>query len=514
MGTIRGRPDPLITAAALAGCLAVCALAVAALMLCPGETAGSVWKGYSTFLVDSSIPEPAVLDALRAAGYGEIISGSTQPVTISNWADSVTVDLSTALGRLIPGDPRRDPYLESLSRWFSASVDGKPFRAYYSLDLPLLSRRIPVASALAPFSGKTYLPDNPAFGGGSPWLNLALGTILLAAAAATARRYPSPGPARYRSFGLALALASPWILVSAGGSQAALVAILWGTALTRIAPRLELSLLEYSRTRNAARAFRSLALRGLPHPAPSAIAVGSLAIAPGMILPVCLALLASALVLPIAVGFMKARGSSRFVPVPLTRGSSDFDTSTAAIAVLALAAWGIARILGDGIPTIGEPTVYPAPIRVAGSAKPGPRQILANHAAPDTADLPGLGDWLVHMARVESLPLRRIGAESENPFMSIAIDPRSGKSPAMEFDEAWAARTYAKIPSASIEGMLAAQGGATAGALLSERDRTGTRLASIDMLLYILLLIAPIGRIVAGIIVLRSPFQKKLRQEA
>jgi hypothetical protein len=117
------------------------------------------------------------------------------------------------------------------------------------------------------------------------------------------------------------------------------------------------------------------------------------------------------------------------------------------------------------------------------------------------------------MATQEAFPLERVGVARDDPFASVTVSRTGGAADSIRFDDEWARSAYKSIPAASVEGMLAAQGVAI---VAEPRNGSGSSrpLAPIDALLYIFLLIPPLGRIVASLPVSRGLSSSGTRQEA
>ncbi|MDP3177661.1 MAG: hypothetical protein Q8M76_07135, partial [Spirochaetaceae bacterium] len=129
-------------------------------LFAPASLSLSVWKEYRSLLVEASVPETEVLAALAAGGYDSVISPRTEPVYLSDWVRLEATTLTAALERLVPGDPRGDPYLRALPSWFEASVAGIRYSAYF-IPVP----RNPFAAndlgrSLAGFRGRYVIADS------------------------------------------------------------------------------------------------------------------------------------------------------------------------------------------------------------------------------------------------------------------------------------------------------------------------------------------------------------------
>ncbi len=80
----------------------------------------------------ASESEERVLDALSAAGVGDVIGASVASVPLSDFSAIVTVPFDDATRRSSGGDPRRTPLLDELERRFTvAGPGGTPWRVVH-----------------------------------------------------------------------------------------------------------------------------------------------------------------------------------------------------------------------------------------------------------------------------------------------------------------------------------------------------------------------------------------------
>ena len=164
--------------------------------------------------------------------------------------------------------------------------------------------------------------------------------------------------------------------------------------------------------------------------------------------------------------------------------------------------------------------MYPLPSPGRGSLRPLLVEAREDASFEKGDALPGLASYLEHRAFQEALPYLRVGEARPDPFarvrMPLPSDDGAGDpgSQGVEFDDDWARAAYKAVPSLSIEGMLLLQGRAIAGREASVEGRIGRPLASIDVLLYIFLLIPLLGRILVGVPFARDVASGELRQEA
>ncbi|MGO8692356.1 MAG: hypothetical protein ACLQMF_01675 [Rectinemataceae bacterium] len=517
-GDVGPRAIALLAALALTAGL----LAFAAARSVPKAASATIWHGYRMLLVDSSVEEKAVLGRLSSHGMRGTISESTEPVEISDWVGLETTTLESALDRLLPGDPRRDLYIERLGAWFSARVADRAYRVYYVPTGFTYGSNADLASSLAGLEGRFVLPDS----GSSPhpqwrWLAFAFSAMIVSA-------LWGPGFRRvFRSFRgdrgrgrLALrgALAGPWIFLSAFGFDAAVISVLWAAAALDSGEALLLPFLEYRRSSNLRSAVRSFAVRGGPRVSLLIAALGSLAVRPHFIAAVLYTLLAASAAASIAALRPCAsarRARSAFVPLPLGKTKSPTDRSAAVVALIAVFVWAGADLLFPFQPAgLGTEARAPMPVASTGPLRPGPVEALASIRAENGESIPGLSDWLAHLAREEAIPLRVLNQTQDQPFAAVALPEPEGVGPSMIFDDAWAGHAYRSTPGRSIESMLLEQGRAVAAEPRSLPDAAARPLAPIDVILYIILFILPLRRIVGVIPAMRDSSTHELRQEA
>ena len=561
-------PDPASVKRKTAGGIALLALALTlaslALRFLPSGPSRSAWQGFRVLLVEVSVPEDTVLSRLSAAGIGEVLSESTEPVLVSNWSGLESMSLAEARSRLLPVDPRFDDYLGRLGLWFETGG----YRVYYlkssspfGSDAGLKQR---IAAALGDSKGRFLLPES----GGSvcgerreaAW-PLAAALLLLCGAAAgpligksaaslRSLSLRKPGLRCFDRIAFRLSLGMPWAILAIGGLESAAIAALWGLALIELAEGLDTPLDEFrkgGKLRAVLRAFGSQA------PLPLALvaaAILSLLIAPSMLIAVCLALFASIMAcFGYALASMSLASRLRFTPLPIFGGGLFVRrrlsppglaaTARAALATFTILAWAFCAFLfPGGLTPASSPIAYPAPIETQGSLKPLPSEARIRSPSEKGKALPGIASYLEHRAIQEALPYMPVGEERPDPFQSLALPSRSANVKRLVFDDAWARSVYKSVPALSIEGMLLGQAQASVGQIMGTvsaityykktnnterpagqalgRSGKGGPLAPIECLLYIFLLIPPLGRLFVGI-----PFahgrvaeSSELRQEA
>ena len=363
----------------------------------PSRNEDNQWKGFRVLLVDASISEADVLSSLSKIGVRAVLSESTEPVVVSDWAGLETRTLAGADASLLPGDPRLDSYLQGLSRWFHGSVGDLPYRVYYIKSPPLSDQEARIERGLGAWAGRYLVPGNRVEAASgrfhSLFFFLFMATILISCTARPARARttgktspPSRGLSSLASGGLRLdgfffrlSLALPWAVLAAGGLSAAAAATLWGLALTEAADSLEIPLEEFRRNRRIRKTFESLVRQGLPPLALPLVASLSLLAFPSLSPSVGFSLLGSFAAL-VGYALLDSRFDlrARFVPIPIAarrrsaaRGSEWTGRIRVALACVAIVLWGLAREFpfSPG-PVPSEDTVYPLPSPGRGSLRP------------------------------------------------------------------------------------------------------------------------------------------------
>jgi hypothetical protein len=507
------------------------ALVLVASSLAPRSSEASRWKGFRVLLVASSIPEQEVLRALDAGGIKDTLSESREAVRVSDWRGLETMPLSEAEARIVPGDPRLDGYLQRIGLWFEARSGGQAYRVFYLRVSPLdpgLAFARSIERALSPFEGRWILPDARAEGsssGGAP-LQSGLAAMLVLAAAMLG---PILGSGRPRgpildkaAFRLALVL--PWLALAVGSPGASTMAALWAIAIAEAGDSLDLPLEEFRR-RGLRASIESLR-RQAPPPFSLPIVAVSFAIANASLLPAAVVSALGSCVAASSYALLTRKGSARhrFIPLPIggypsspRRAASAAGKARAALACATIIAAGLGRLLPVATGPYLDPGLsLPWPAQVGGSLRPSISEARARAQAEIGDTLPGLASYLVHMATQEALPYVRLGEPRPDPFAPARLPAPSPASPpmGMEFTEAWARETLSSVQPSSVEGMLLSQGAATVGRLSRGGGGEGRPLAPIECLLYILLLVPPLGRIFIGAPVPRGAAPGEQRQEA
>lgn len=78
------------------------------------------WPGWYLLRVPGGIDETAAIKALRSSGVDDAVSPSTATVRYMGIPELVTTTVDRIEEELLPGDPRRDPFLQNVDRLFRA----------------------------------------------------------------------------------------------------------------------------------------------------------------------------------------------------------------------------------------------------------------------------------------------------------------------------------------------------------------------------------------------------------
>jgi hypothetical protein len=504
------------------------------------------WIGFRTLLVEEDIPEPVVLARLASVGIEDVLSESTEPVLISNWAGLEAMSLTEARIRLLPSDPRLDDYLTRLAVWFQASSGRAAYRVYYVKEASFLlsgaSLERGVARGLSDFQGKFLLPDSSlrasSCADGAIAFLCAIALLLLASVIGPlsgiwARGRPlaffhAPKARTLDRAALRVIMILPWIVLSSGGIDAAAIAVVWGIAIAEAADALDLPLEEFRSVGGPKSAMRSLRLMGRPALALPAMAIFASIILPERLPSIGLAALGSAVaVIGYGMAFHGPSGRQRFTPLPILglRRSRAFAFSfpgrmRAALACLVALAWGLYSLPYRFDRPIDTGITRPLPDHSRESSSLSISE--ARRLAPSEIGeiLPCLASYLVHKAMQEALPYEKMGEIRSDPFASasLPVSPSAattGKDGGgIEFSDGWARASLASLSPLSIEGMLLRQGPSTVGRIEGGASSKGEPLAPIDSLLYIFLLVPPVGRMLLSPPKARRAAPGELRQEA
>ncbi len=497
-------------------------LALAALARSPSEALPSTWKGYRLLLVDESVPDQAILDSLSRQGITDVLAASTEPVMISNWSGLETISLAQALVRLIPGDPRRDSYIDRIGSWFQARAGGRPYRVYYLRTFPFSEAQIGL-KALSPFAGKFIYPDSQSGGFLLPLQHVsglaAMALILIYSLHSSFASWRNPGSKAIRRLALRLILVFPWLLLAAKGRSASAIGLLWAVSMVEMAGSLDFPLEELRRYHDPLSALKSLLRGGRPPLTALIVAIGAVSLSPAHAIAALAALTASASLLfgycCLAAMDSRVRRGRRLDFVPITIGRRDRmrDQVAAALCVLALIFLAGLRLLPAG-GSQSQASDIELPLPVTGIGKPEHSMDIARAPSTRPEALPGQSEWLAHRAFQEAIPLTRLKEDRPDPFAAVSLGGRAPGGISLRFDEAWRASVLRSVPANSIERMLLSQGGEVRGVLLPWSPSRPAPLAPIEGLLYILLLVPPLRRIAAGAVATRSSPTGEIRQAA
>jgi hypothetical protein len=506
---------------------------------------GSRWSGFRVLLVDASLPEAEVLAGLSGAGVKGLLSESTEPVLVSDWAGLETRTLADAETRLLPGDPRLDDYLRRLSLWFRASVGGRPYRAIYLKSNSPLDAGNSIAKGLEAFKGRYVLPDAGGEVGSrainTAFLVCALASILVSCIAAPSkgrgppsmRGFPlrKPGALAFERLAFRLSLALPWAAIACGGPSAAVIAALWCLATAEAAEGLSIPMEEFRSGCGARKALESLSHQDMPPLALLIVACLALLTEPSLIPAVAISLLGCLVAIP---GYISAAACfvppRRFIPMPIggrrrlaMRKSTRAGRARAATAFAIVLAWGLFRMLAHASAPISSPdAIFPYPQPAHGNPRPILSEARRDAASEEGDTLPGLASYLEHKAIQEAVPYVRVGELRSDPFASARLplppegagEGNAAKVAGVDFSDAWARASYRDVPALSIEGMLLSRGASAPGRDGQGDALDGRPLAPIVVLLYIFLLIPLFGRILAGVTFARDAASGEIRQEA
>ena len=148
-----------------------------------------------------------------------------------------------------------------------------------------------------------------------------------------------------------------------------------------------------------------------------------------------------------------------------------------------------------------------------GSAKPLISESRRLGASEGGDALPGLVSFLEHRAIQEALPFVRLGEDRPDPFGADYLANALWRGAWSRLYRRLGPRCLQCSAVLSIEGMLLLQGSATASRTASGALQRVRPLASIDVLLYIFLLIPLCARLLVGVPFARAA-SGELRQEA
>ena len=466
-------------------------LAAAAYMALPAEhTAPGPLRNWEIILVRKGTTVPEVVRALEESGVSPVWSEVSQTVYLTDFVSSRRVSLEEALGRVMPGDPRRTPWLEGLSDFFRTG-DG-------SLDWSILYVPASSASRAARTLSRTMAEGDWK----RPGPNGAGRIRLLWVPGAALAGYFAFRFRKTRR--LVLAAAIPWLPLWIAGSAAAALGGVWGYfILVSIAAeddpdpghiRLGWSRSLVFRLVPPALAFVFLGVSDLP----SLPGLGVSAFSAG-----CLALgfrrlyrwKAERRLHPVFVG----------IPLDVLRSRKDrFETRR--IRMLAAFAAGLAVVVlqavlpashssvpgsGSGLPPLPVPGVRIS----AGTPDAEAVEIMIGERTDP--GLPSLADAVAHRAYQEALPYSRIGSRTYGSLEPAVLERFSPQGPsvvrvrenAAEFDDSWVRDALQEEAESGIGRVLADQRGIVVPRIRpSEEIRRYGSLALREVFFYIILL--------------------------
>ncbi len=447
---------------------------------------------FVTVLTDVEHAEAAA--ALLDAGALEVITPETTEVYVSRFRAVEPVSLAFALERLDPLDPRRDPWITSLPRYFR--IDGRnAIYARFGDSLPRTARVV-----------RGALGAGARVAEWAPWrAAAALGIYLLGAAIVLLvclryRRQLAPA-----TFPAAVTAVLPWVpAVAAGGPAAAAPAVVLLCFVVWVAAEAATLAVGLERNRRPSPLPWSATLTARLVGLGGAVLVSSgylvLFSGTGALVPLLLALAGSAAG-PVAVLSLARRrhdaGHRPFVPLSIIPGrlSGVVGRPWARVGSLLLPFLLLLPPVVDG--TVGGPGVSPTPKPAAGRGFS--HDDLAELAAARQEDaLPDLSDYLAHRAYQEGLLYGRAfgfpGRDEEvtlERFRQEADGAYAGFTEAvLVFDAAWIAAVL-EDPPAGVTAMLAGVG-RPAGVVLAPANTIYSGYSQfIQHITYVVLVLAP-----------------------
>ncbi|HOX17736.1 MAG TPA: hypothetical protein PKW82_04700 [Spirochaetales bacterium] len=476
--------------AALASVIAGCALAPRS------SGAESPWPGRVMVLVASSeaasasaVLSPAI-EALTEAGIGIPVSALGQELALSDFERVVTVPYLEAVRRLVPGDPRRDPWIEGLGRYFTVSSGGEVWQVVYVAASQAAVRRA-LEKALGPEGERTWMIAERG-SARARYLWIIPAAFALLAAFHTRHRRTE------RLLG-SLAWVPLWWMGGAPAAAVSLLAAFAGARASGLIPHVRRDRGRSAAVELAERLIRPL--RAIGGPALAALIL--LAVVEPELIPVALLCALGQSAVFEAVAGLRARARTRegrksFLPVPIVPSTRRKDRDAFAklsplLAALALAALPLS-FLGKAGAGVAVPSGIPIPVSSGPAAGKSREPPLRSTLSPETAPerLPGLADAAAHVAFQRGVMLERLGDAVYGSGEPIVLQGfRRGAGGLVE------AASAALVPvsdpaelrysASSIETLLA-EAGENAVARLEPMDGPGAprRLAFFEILVYIL----------------------------
>ena len=355
------------------------------------------WGPYVTVVTDREPARAAAL--LTAAGARDVITELTSEVLVTRFSRLEALPLAAALEQLDPMDPRRDPFMTSLTAYFRLPEPDNRHLLYARFDAPLWRAQRMTRRALG---GDARVAE---------WAvvrviaSLVIYLGFCAVLVVAARRHRLAAAAGYLVWLPAVASAG-----LQGVAAILLVAVSWTWSLHDLARLQEAGA---TASRISIRMLASSIWFG-------AVAMGSLAIvrriAGGPVMVFYLAALAGTAAVTAAVLYVAryraAYGDHElFVPVSILPGRTPFSgrrplrMSALPLAALAAALVVLPPLAHRFLPRFAAPAPMPVPVAGAVDYSPESLEVLWNADQPGS--LPDISDYLAHRAYQEGLTYGR-----------------------------------------------------------------------------------------------------------
>jgi hypothetical protein len=131
-----------------------CACVALSVFSVPESTSIRPWRNARLLAVPSSVAETRVVSGLKASGLQKVLSSSSQRLSFSVFDALQEISLDDLDRRLVANDPRRDFFIDSLHRFFTASAGDTRYSLYYLFDeSPPVQLRRRISKALDPQLG-------------------------------------------------------------------------------------------------------------------------------------------------------------------------------------------------------------------------------------------------------------------------------------------------------------------------------------------------------------------------
>jgi hypothetical protein len=427
----------------------LCLIAIAALTATPvltggGATPGRLWRGRYTLLIREGVEWRG---ALAGVGLTDVLGLSTSHAAFTVFGDELERVPLTALSmRLDELDPRRDPYIENLHRFF---VGPEGWRVVFPrASRSILAFMIRVSAALGRYGGSWVLAD---------WsLARAALTVILAvfATALLALRMPE-GLARM-SFAVGFL---PWLTpIVTGGSSELLLFLLSAAIWARVYPAvIDLTEALFVRRERPGKPPRGVWLAAVPTVVAILPGATSWAVVLATASPVAgLAAYGAGRRLHLAFYFHRI-----FSPLRLVRHEVPVWVKGRHLVPIALLVLLGPLLAASAVRDMGAP----APLAVKGIDGLDLGDLHRLWLAGQNGDLPNLADYAAHMAYQRALeyglPYRFPEGDVTTSSFSRTDDGRRvvrTEEVVLRFDQAWLDDLIRSVDPNSIEGMLLDQG--------------------------------------------------------